>query len=80
MRRGLNKNTLGAPKGRWFGEQRRSSFEGNFLPKGSGQRCRRNRGEVSSRRRVCHIVSDYAEVSKRRTLGSNIKITFTGAF
>lgn len=25
-------------------------------------------------------MSDYAEVSKRRTLGSNVKITFTGAF
>lgn len=56
--------SLGNSKRQGFGEQRKRISEGNCPLKGSGQRCRRKRREVSSKRRVCHTVSDYAEVKQ----------------
>ena len=65
MRRGLRqKNSGELQREGGLGNRGRGSCEGNCPPKGSGQRCRRKRREVSSRRKVCHTLSDYIEVKR----------------
>lgn len=58
------------------GTRGRGSCEGNCPPKASAQRCRTKRGDLSSRRKLCHTVSDYLEVKQDKNFSVR-KVTFS---
>ena len=61
------------------GTRGRGSCEGNCSPKVSARRCRTKRGDLSSRRKLCHTVSDYLEVKQDKNFSVE-RSTFPGAF